>query len=160
MISKSISAEGKKILQNLCYDSLGWDEKIPENVAREWEYWKEKSLLMKNIQIDKCLKPSCGFEDIVEVSLHLFSDASELEYGQCSYIRLVTRDKEIHCRVQIGKALVSPKKFVSMLRVELTTAVLSVRVANQFCSKWCSLSKSTLRKISGGIFQQSRILLI
>ena len=123
--------KGKKILQNLCYDSLGWDEKIPENVASEWEYWKEKLLLLKNIQIDRCLKPSCGFENIVEVSLRHFSDASELGYGQCSYIRLVTRDKEIHCCLQIGKVRVSPRKFDSMPRMDLTAAVLSVRVANQ-----------------------------
>ena len=33
--------KGKKILQNLCYDTLNWNEKIPANVAREWEYWKK-----------------------------------------------------------------------------------------------------------------------
>ena len=33
--------------------------------------------------------------------------------------------------MQIGKAKVSPKKFVPRPRIELTTAVLSVRVANQ-----------------------------
>ena len=27
--------KGKKMLQNLWYDSLGWDEEIPENVARK-----------------------------------------------------------------------------------------------------------------------------
>ena len=58
--------KGKKILQNLCYDSLGWDEKIPENVASEWKYWKEKLLILKNIQTDRCLKPCCGFEYIVK----------------------------------------------------------------------------------------------
>ena len=105
-------AKGKKILQNLRYDSLSWVEKIPENVEREWEYWKKKLLLLKHIQIDRCLKPSYRFEDIVEVSLHHFSDTSELGYGQCSYIRFVTRDKKIHCCLQIGKARVSPKKFV------------------------------------------------
>ena len=30
--------KGKKILQNLCYDTLNWHEKIPANVAREWEH--------------------------------------------------------------------------------------------------------------------------
>ena len=102
--------KGMKILQNLCYDSLDWDEKIPENVAQEREYWEEKLLLLKNIQIDRCLKPSFGFEDIIEVSLHHFSDASELGYGQCSITRLVSRDKKIHCCLQIGKAQISPKK--------------------------------------------------
>ena len=70
-----------KVLQNLCHDPLGWDEKIPENVAREWEDWKKKLLLLKNIEIDRCLKPNCGFEDLVEVTLHDFSDASKLGYG-------------------------------------------------------------------------------
>ena len=41
------------------------------------------------------------------------------------------RRQKIHCCLQIGKAKVSPKKFVPRPRIELTTAVLSVRVANQ-----------------------------
>ena len=90
-----------------------------------------KLLLLKSILIDRCLKPSRGSEDIAEVNLYHFSDLSELGYGQCSYIRLVTRDKKIHCCLQIGKARVSPKKLVSMPRMELTPAVLSVRVSNQ-----------------------------
>ena len=109
--------KGKKILQNLCYDSLGWDKKIPENVASKWEYWKEKLILLKNIQIDRCLRLSCGFEDIVK--------------GQCCYIRLVTRGTIIHCCLQIVKVSVSPKRFVSMPRMELTVLVLSVGVAYQ-----------------------------
>ena len=90
----------------------------------------KKLLLLKNIQIDRCLIPSCGFEDIV-VSLHHFSDASELGYGQCSYFRLVTRDNKIQCCLKIGKTRVSAGKFIFMPRMELTTAVLSVRVANE-----------------------------
>ena len=82
---------------------------------------------MKN----RCLKPSCGFENIVEVSLHHLSDASKLGYGQCSYIRLVTRGKKIYRCLQIGKVIVSPGKFASMPRMELIAAVLSVRAANQ-----------------------------
>ena len=36
--------------------------------------WKEKLLLLKNIKVYRCMKPSCGFEDIVEV--YITSDAS------------------------------------------------------------------------------------
>ena len=50
---------------------------------------------------------------------------------------MVTRDKKIHCCLKIGKARVSPGKFVSKPRMELITAVLSVRVANQLKRELC-----------------------
>ena len=54
------------------------------------------------------------------------------------------RRQKIHCCLQIGKAKVWPKKFVSIPRIELTAAVLSVRVANQSTRE---LSLNVVREI-------------
>jgi len=69
---------------------------------------------------------------ILDITLHHFSDASEEGYGrQCSYIRFEDVERRIHCSLVLGKSRVSTKKLVSMPRLELTTAVLSTKVANQ-----------------------------
>ena len=65
----------------------------------------------------------------MNVDLHHFSDASELGYGQCSYIRMVNRTGAVHCSLLLGKLRVVPKKFVSVPRLELNAAVLSVKMA-------------------------------
>ena len=33
---------GKKILQNLCKEKLGWDEKISDEYRARWENWKRE----------------------------------------------------------------------------------------------------------------------
>ena len=74
------------------------------------------------------MKPD-NFGKMVNVSLHHFSDASELGYGQCSYIRIVNEVGRVHCSLLLGKSRVVPKKFISIPRLELNAAVLSVKMA-------------------------------
>ena len=69
------------------------------------------------------------FRKIVETSLQHFPDASEKGYGQCSYIQLINDEGEIHCSLLVGKSRVTPKEFLSTPRLELTAAVLSVKMA-------------------------------
>ena len=50
-------------------------------------------------------------------------------YGQSSYIRLLDQNSQVHCTLLIGKSRVSPLKFVSILRLELTAATLSLKTS-------------------------------
>ena len=61
--------------------------------------------------------------------LHHFSDASELGYEQGSYIRMVNEVGRVHCSLLLGKSRVAPQKFISMPRLELNAAFLSVKMA-------------------------------
>ena len=73
-----------------------------------------------------CFKPA-AFGEVSSISLHHFSDASELGYGQCSYIRMVSKNGQIDCCLLLGKARVIPKKFAFIPRLELTAAKLSAK---------------------------------
>ena len=122
--------KGRKILQELCQRGLQWDEKIPEDYQRKWEVWKQDLVQLEKIGLKRCVKPA-NFGKIVECSLHNFSDASELGYGESSYIRLVDEYGKIHCTLLMGKARVTPLKFVSIPRLELVAAVLAVKISAQ-----------------------------
>ena len=87
---------------------------------------KLKSL--KDINLSRCYIPA-GFGKVVSCSLHYFSDASERGYGQATYIRLVNKTGKIHCSLVMGKSRVAPMKYTSIPRLELATAVLSVKMA-------------------------------
>lgn len=52
------------------------------------------------------------------------------ENGQCSYLRMINEKDEIHCTFLIGKARVTPAKITTIPRLELTAAVVSVRMSN------------------------------
>ena len=65
---------------------------------------------------------------MANVSLRHFSDASELGYGQCSYITMVNETGRIHCSLLLEKSRVVHKKFTSIARLELNAAVLSIEM--------------------------------
>ena len=82
--------------------------------------------MVEDIKMHCCYKP-CGFERIINYSLHHFSDASECGYGQATYLRMVNDLEEVHCSLIFGKSRVAPVKYVSIRRLELTAATLSVK---------------------------------
>ena len=120
--------EGRQLLQSLCNQLLLWDDVVGPVLRKDWERWEQKLKGVQDIHTSRCIKPHM-FGKIVETSLHHFSDASEKEYGQCSYIRLVNDERKIHCSLLIGKSRVTPKKFLSTPRWELTAAVVFVKMA-------------------------------
>ena len=121
--------EGKSILQELCRSGLDWDP-IPDPVQSRWEKCRTELHLLKNFSSPRCYKPK-NFGRIVKTELHHFSNASSKGYGQCSYLRLKNDQGQIHCSLVIGKARVAPLKTVTIPRLELTAATVSVRIGEQ-----------------------------
>ena len=90
----------------------------------------------------RCIRPQI-FGNIVETSLHHFSDASGKGYGQCSYIiQLVNDESKIHRSLLVGKTRVTQKKFLLIPRLVLTAAVLSTKMSCHVMSYKNATSKS------------------
>ena len=98
---------------------------------KDWERWEQKLKGIQDLHILRCIKPRI-FGKIVETSLHHFLDASEKGYSQCSYIQLLNIEGEIQCSFLIGKSRITPKKFLLITKLELTAAVLPVKMACLF----------------------------
>lgn len=60
--------------------------------------------------------------------MHHFSDASVTAYGTVTYIKLQNDKNTVHIALLQGKARVAPLKQVSIPRLELTAAVLAIKV--------------------------------
>ena len=120
--------EGKKVLQEMCQRGTGWDEPLPIDLKLRWEAWMKDLENLEKVEISRCLIPD-SFGEIQRTELHHFSDASSQGYGQCSYIRLVSKE-QVHCSLVMGKARVAPTKIVTIPRLELTAAVTSAAVSN------------------------------
>ena len=78
---------------------------------KKWEAQERKLYDLEKISLGRFIKTS-NFRKIINISLHNFSDASEIGYGQCSYLRVVDENENIHCGLIMGKERVAPKKFV------------------------------------------------
>ena len=122
-----VMLSSKLLLQELCREGFSWDDPISESHRARWKCWVDSLPQIEKLQIKRCFKPK-GFQRPVCVQLHHFSDASQQAYGACSYLRLVNENGFVHCSFLIGKSRLVPLKTVSIPRLELTAAVLAVKL--------------------------------
>ena len=86
---------GKRILQLLCKENIGWDDAIPDKLRMQWEMWRSELPLREMVEVPRCFKRK-GMDSLKKIELHHFSDASTEGYGQCSYLRLVATKYTAH----------------------------------------------------------------
>ena len=117
----------KRILQELCRDGIGWDDKVPEDIRPSWERWRSELPVLEKLKVPRCHKPS-KFKEMKTVEFHHFSHASQNGYGQCPYLRLTDSRDRIHCSLVTGKSRVAPLKPVTIPRLKLTAAVVASKI--------------------------------
>ena len=119
---------GKQLLQELCREGTDWDDPVPDQIRIRWEKWRSELCLPNEFKVRRCFKPN-DFGPVQSTELHHFSDASTSGYGQCSYIRLANVHGEVHCELVMAKSRVCPLKTITIPSLELTAALVSVRVS-------------------------------
>ena len=66
----------KRVLQKTWQLKLHWDEKLPEDLLKDWNKWK----LLNHVSIPRSYFPyGCSLDATFQ--LHHFSDVSEVGYG-------------------------------------------------------------------------------
>ena len=118
--------KAKLLLPMLCRKGVG----CPTSRKREaqWKLWLADLPKLQAIRVDRCFK-HVGFGVVKEIQLHLFSDASRLDYSAVAYLRLEDTNEQIHCAFVMGKSRLAPLREISIPRLELTAAVISVRLS-------------------------------
>ena len=117
----------KSILQELSRMKLHWDEVIPDEMLTQWRRWQNELPKLEEFSVYRCFKP-LNFGNVVQNQLHHFADASEVGYGAVSYLRQVNEEGNVNCSFVIGKSRVTPLKPMSIPRLELSAAVVAVRL--------------------------------
>ena len=119
---------GKKILQEITADKEDWDAPLSEQHTKRWNVWKEDILALENVEVPRCYIPH-NFGEPTSQSLHCFSNASLVGYGQVSYLRSVNTKGEVHVAQVMAKSHVAPLDSKTIPRLELTAGTVSVKVA-------------------------------
>ena len=101
---------------------------MPQGIGNDWKKWINQLNLLKNLHITRCFKPP-QFGRIKETSINHSSDANDNGYRQASYLRLVSGTGRISCCLFMGKARVAPIKYITITRMELVAAALSVKIS-------------------------------
>lgn len=134
---------GKLILQKLWAETKDWDEALPSEIQKGWSVFLDSIVHLGNVTIPRrvlCDSP-------VEVEIHAFSDASQLAYSACIYLRSISASGQATVHLIIAKSRVSPLKGMTTPRLELCGALLAVRLAVKIknalritinkCQFWC-----------------------
>ena len=81
---------------------------------------------LDNMTVPRSIRP-CDFGRVESGQLHAFSDASDRGYGIAVYARVKNEVGGVFCTLLLAKSCVAPIKKVSIPRLELTAANLSVK---------------------------------
>ena len=117
----------KIFLQLLWKLRQGWDEKVAEEIQQEWSVWQKELQSLSEFLIPWFYR--LGMVSPTSIQLHLFGDASEKAFCAVAYFRFEYPGGERQCAFVAAKTRVAPVKPLSIRRLELQAAVLSVRLA-------------------------------
>ncbi|XP_028410841.1 uncharacterized protein LOC114533508 [Dendronephthya gigantea] len=120
--------KAKLLLQVLSRKQISWDDPLPGNELAQWTRWLQDIPKLQEVKISRCFIP-LSFSEIKVVQLHLFSDASRVGYAAVAYLRLEEASGNVHIAFVMGKSRLAPLREISIPRLELTAAVLSVRLS-------------------------------
>ncbi|XP_050535103.1 uncharacterized protein LOC126902121 [Daktulosphaira vitifoliae] len=74
----------KKIMQQLWQSKLDWDDEIPSDISRQWKAYRDELPCIEKIKIPRRI---IGCENVCDLQIHAFADASTSAYGSCIYLR-------------------------------------------------------------------------
>ena len=92
-----------------------------------WRRWLSNLLMLSSVALPICLK-AIDFDRVQNAELHHFADASQTAYGTVSYTKLVNENSRTHCSFFAGKSRVAHVKQMTIPRLELSAALLAVRM--------------------------------
>ena len=110
----------------------------------EWNNWLAALPSLEELSVPRCYKPS-GFIP-TRIELHCFSDGSQNGYGAVAYLRTTSSSGEVHCSFVLGKSRETSRKPMTIPRLELTAAVVAVRLT-KFIQRNCNKCKLLQAKV-------------
>ncbi|XP_053699003.1 uncharacterized protein LOC128745972 [Sabethes cyaneus] len=101
-----------------------WDRELPTHLHESWMMYHSELSLLNMLRIDRfVLLPKA-----IEIELQLFSDASEIAYGSCAYLRSTDANGHVKVSLHTSRSRVAPLKKQSIPRLELCGAALSAEL--------------------------------
>ena len=112
----------KILLQQLWERKIDWDERIPDELTKTWDVWKDELSMLTRHPIPRRLAQFS--EPVISRQLHGFCDASTAAYGGVVYLRLLHTDTSVSVSLVTSKTRVAPLSGLTIPRLELCGALL------------------------------------
>ena len=165
----------KILFQEICLANVGWDDNIPENLEKKWFNIIDDVKQNERVIIQRCYYLHDVSDPIAKNEIHGFSDASEVAYGCCVYIKYITQSGNIGVSLITSKSRIVPKKKkFTIPRLELlgnyilsrlTVSVLSafsneIIIDNVYCWSDSQISLAWIKAVDKEfrVFVQNRVV--
>ncbi|GBM83836.1 hypothetical protein AVEN_94666-1, partial [Araneus ventricosus] len=122
--------KAKIFLQKLWLLNLKWDDPLSSKEAEEWLQFSTALQNVNDIEVDRCIllpKP-----DLIEI--HGFANAGKAAYGAAVYCKSRSRSGEVTLKLTASKFRVSPRKRLTIPKLELCAAVLLAKLVTRVIS--------------------------
>ena len=93
----------KLLFQEICLLNIGWDDLIG-GLQAKWLSIVDELRKFSDIELKRRYYVEAIYDPVDRVYLHGFSDASEMAYGACVYMKSVTRAKNISITLVTAKS--------------------------------------------------------
>ncbi|XP_011157571.1 uncharacterized protein LOC105194386 [Solenopsis invicta] len=114
----------KILMQELWIRTCDWDEPLPTDLNERWKTYRGSLQSLDKIRIPRWTGLS---KHVIHVELHGFSDASIKAISAVVYMR-ITYSRDVKVTLIAAKSKVAPIKTLPIPRLELSGAVLLVRL--------------------------------
>ncbi|XP_055543033.1 uncharacterized protein LOC129728609 [Wyeomyia smithii] len=104
--------------------SWSWDKELPIDYQTRWIDYKSQLPRLNELRITRCIL----LANPETIQIHIFSEASQLAYGACTYIRSTNASGRIKVALLTAKSRVAPLKRKSIPRLELCGALLAAQL--------------------------------
>jgi hypothetical protein len=117
----SVVIQCKIFMEQLWQIRVNWDDPLTTGLKEHWQRLQHKLPIISCIQINRLVITE---ERLERLEIHGFSDAGEVAYGACIYLRSIDVQGKITTRLLCSKSREAPLKRLSLPRLELCAAML------------------------------------
>ncbi|XP_069106579.1 uncharacterized protein [Argopecten irradians] len=155
-----VAIGGKILLRSMTTGMFDWDETLPSKFYNEWERWRDSLHDLQDLRIPRQYTSS-SFKECENISVHVFSDASEKAIASVGYLLTACEDGTQELGFILGKTKVAPLHTTTIPRLELCAAVLAIEIAETI-SEQLNLPLSIFRfytdskVVLGYVYNQTR----
>ncbi|KAL0829566.1 hypothetical protein ABMA28_003077 [Loxostege sticticalis] len=122
-----IVVNAKLLMQQTWLLNIGWDCPLPSNLYEDFRKFADSLNKMQNVVV----KRNLDTQNAKSIDIVGFSDASNLAYGCCLYLRIVDTNGNVNVDLLCSKSRVNPIKKSTTPRAELNGALLLAKLVKK-----------------------------
>ncbi|XP_071519126.1 uncharacterized protein [Panulirus ornatus] len=95
-------------------EQLGWDEPIPDEMHVQWVDLFQDMYALEDLKFRRCIKPDNALGN---PTLVIYTDASNIAYSTCAYIRFELKDGTFSAQLLAAKSRIAPIRQITTPRL-------------------------------------------